>query len=33
MIPGLALAVGSALGTSVAFLFKQRGAMLAPQPR
>src|SRR5690242_14074760 len=30
MIAGLALAVGSALGTNVAFLFKQRGAVLAP---
>jgi hypothetical protein len=30
MIAGLALALGSALGTSVAFLFKQRGALLAP---
>ena len=30
MIAGLALAVASALGTNVGFLFKQRGAMLAP---
>src|SRR6476469_3352430 len=30
MSAGLALALGSALGTSVAFLFKQRGALLAP---
>jgi hypothetical protein len=30
MVAGLALALGSALGTSVAFLFKQRGALLAP---
>jgi drug/metabolite transporter (DMT)-like permease len=30
MIAGLALALGSALGTNVAFLFKQRGAVLAP---
>ena len=30
MIAGLALALGSALGTNVAFLFKQRGALLAP---
>jgi hypothetical protein len=33
MTAGLALAVGSALGTSVAFLFKQRGALLAPAVR
>jgi hypothetical protein len=33
MIAGLALALGSALGTSVAFLFKQRGAVLAPPVR
>jgi drug/metabolite transporter (DMT)-like permease len=30
MIVGLALALGSALVTNVAFLFKQRGAVLAP---
>ena len=30
MIAGLALALVSALGTNVAFLFKQRGAVLAP---
>jgi len=30
MTAGLALALGSALGTNVAFLFKQRGAVLAP---
>jgi drug/metabolite transporter (DMT)-like permease len=30
MVAGLALALGAALGTSVAFLFKQRGALLAP---
>jgi drug/metabolite transporter (DMT)-like permease len=30
MIAGLALALGSALGTNVAFLFKQRGAVMAP---
>jgi hypothetical protein len=30
MIAGLALALGAALGTNVAFLFKQRGAVLAP---
>jgi drug/metabolite transporter (DMT)-like permease len=30
MVAGLGLALGSALGTSVAFLFKQRGALLAP---
>jgi drug/metabolite transporter (DMT)-like permease len=30
MIAGLGLALGSALGTNVAFLFKQRGAVLAP---
>jgi hypothetical protein len=33
MIASLALAVGSAFGTSVAFLFKQRGAVLAPPVR
>jgi hypothetical protein len=33
VIVGLALALGSALGTSVAFLFKQRGAVLAPPVR
>jgi hypothetical protein len=33
MIAGLGLAFGSALGTSVAFLFKQRGALLAPPVR
>jgi drug/metabolite transporter (DMT)-like permease len=33
MIVGLGLALGSALGTSVAFLFKQRGALLAPPVR
>jgi hypothetical protein len=33
MVAGLALAVGSALGTSLAFLFKQRGATLAPPVR
>ncbi len=33
MIAGLALAVGSAVGTNVAFLFKQRGAVLAPPVR
>lgn len=33
MIAGLALALGSALGTNVAFLFKQRGAVLAPAVR
>jgi hypothetical protein len=30
---GLALALGSALGTNIAFLFKQRGALLAPPVR
>src|SRR5438309_9532333 len=30
MILGLILAVGSALGTNLGFLFKQRGAVLAP---
>jgi drug/metabolite transporter (DMT)-like permease len=30
MIVGVALAMGSALGTNIAFLFKQRGAVLAP---
>ena len=33
MVAGLALALGSALGTNVAFLFKQRGAVLAPPVR
>src|SRR5437763_2135615 len=33
MIAGLALALGSAFGTSVAFLFKQRGAVVAPPVR
>jgi len=33
MIAGLGLALGSALGTNVAFLFKQRGAVLAPPVR
>src|SRR2546421_2197534 len=33
MIAGLGLALGSALGTNVAFLFKQRGAVLAPAVR
>jgi drug/metabolite transporter (DMT)-like permease len=33
MIAGLALALGSALGTNVAFLFKQRGAVSAPPVR
>src|ERR1700730_7064908 len=33
MIAGLALALGSALITNVAFLFKQRGALLAPPVR
>src|ERR1700752_5054446 len=33
MIAGLGVALGSALGTSVAFLFKQRGALLAPAVR
>src|ERR1051325_10221221 len=33
MIVGLGLALGSALGTSLAFLFKQRGAVLAPPVR
>jgi hypothetical protein len=33
MVVGLALALGSALGTNVAFLFKQRGAVLAPPVR
>jgi drug/metabolite transporter (DMT)-like permease len=33
MVPGLALALGSALGTNVAFLFKQRGAVSAPPVR
>src|SRR2546421_2119682 len=33
MVAGLALALRSALGTNVAFLFKQRGALLAPPLR
>ena len=33
MIVGLALAVGCAVATSVAFLFKQRGAVVAPPVR
>jgi hypothetical protein len=33
MIAGLGLALGSALGTNIAFLFKQRGAVLAPAVR
>jgi len=33
MAAGLALALGAALGTNVAFLFKQRGAVLAPAVR
>jgi drug/metabolite transporter (DMT)-like permease len=33
MTAGLALALGSALGTNIAFLFKQRGALLAPPVR
>jgi len=33
MIFGLILAVASALGTNLGFLFKQRGAVLAPQIR
>ena len=33
VVAGLAVAVGSALGTSLAFLFKQRGATLAPPVR
>jgi drug/metabolite transporter (DMT)-like permease len=33
MVAGLALALGSALGTNIAFLFKQRGAVLAPPVR
>jgi hypothetical protein len=33
MVAGLGLALGSALGTNVAFLFKQRGAVLAPAVR
>src|ERR1044071_4134855 len=33
MLPGLMLAAGSALGTSLAFLFKQRGAVVAPPVR
>src|ERR1700726_469885 len=33
MLAGLTLAVGSALVTNLAFLFKQRGALLAPPVR
>ena len=33
MLAGLALALGSALGTNFAFRFKQRGAVLAPAVR
>src|SRR5438876_6105013 len=33
MVAGLALALGSPFGTNVAFLFKQRGAVLAPPVR
>ena len=33
MEAGLVLALASALATNVAFLFKQRGAVLAPQVR
>jgi drug/metabolite transporter (DMT)-like permease len=33
MIPGLLLALASAVGTNIAFLFKQRGAVLAPPIR
>jgi hypothetical protein len=33
MIAGLALALGSAVGTNIAFLFKQRGAVVAPPVR
>src|SRR5437763_6722518 len=33
MVAGLALALGSALGTNIAFLLKQRGALLAPPVR
>jgi hypothetical protein len=33
VIIGLALALASALGTNVAFLLKQRGAVLAPPVR
>jgi drug/metabolite transporter (DMT)-like permease len=33
MIAGLGLALGSALVTNIAFLFKQRGALLAPPVR
>ena len=33
MIPGLTLALASALATNVAFLFKHRGAVLAPPIR
>ena len=32
MIAGLGLALGSALGTNVAFLIKQRGAVLWAPP-
>ena len=33
MVAGFALALGSALGTNIAFLLKQRGALLAPPVR
>jgi hypothetical protein len=33
MIAGLALALGSAVGTNIAFLFNQRGAVVAPPVR
>ena len=33
MVAGLALALGSALGTNIAFLLKQRGALSAPPVR
>ena len=33
MVAGLALALGSVLGTNIAFLLKQRGALLAPPVR
>src|SRR6476661_1441509 len=33
MVAGLALALASALVTNIAFLFKQRGALLAPPVR
>ena len=33
MIPGLGLALGAALGTNIGFLFKHRGAVLAPPVR